>query len=248
MGTDKPQLYLDLAEALRVSVTVPTHLKAILLSQWSLESNFGDSKLAKEFLNFGGLKWRDEMKGYALKRFLKTPSEPEGTDWCKFDSVEKFIEGYWHFVHRSPYPEIDDAARWNDLEYLLYLKKKGYASDPNYVEKVTKIRDFSINLLGVKSVGVFQGSVETPPRPPRSRFIKPSVTWKPTNKYSSRRGVGIDTIVLHYTAGSTDESALATLTTSSRQASAHFFLSAEIILARSGRWFRFKTRLGTQYQ
>jgi N-acetylmuramoyl-L-alanine amidase len=84
------------------------HLKAITLAQWILESGRNPSDLAREHFNFGGLKWREEMRatpGHTIG--AATPVEYGAHDgrelYCKFTSLENFIRGYWRFIDRSPY-------------------------------------------------------------------------------------------------------------------------------------------------
>lgn len=81
-------------------ITYP-NLKAVTLAQWTLESGGGSSQLAKLHLNFGGLKWRPEMSGYAEKVAYEAHDGLD--DYCKFASLEAFIDGYWRFIGRSPY-------------------------------------------------------------------------------------------------------------------------------------------------
>ena len=42
------------------------YLKAVTLAQWILEGGRNPSPLAREHFNFGGLKWREEMRGTPL--------------------------------------------------------------------------------------------------------------------------------------------------------------------------------------
>lgn len=76
-------------------------LKVVTLAQWALESGWGTSDLAMKHFNFGGLKWRPEMKQYATK--VRYEAHDGWDDYCKFATIEKFIEGYWGFLERDPY-------------------------------------------------------------------------------------------------------------------------------------------------
>lgn len=76
-------------------------LRAITLAQWMLESGRAKSRLAREFYNFGGIKWRPEMAAFATKAKYKAS---DGVDYyCKFATLESFINGYWAFLNRAPY-------------------------------------------------------------------------------------------------------------------------------------------------
>lgn len=82
------------------NIRYPT-LRPVTFAQWMLESGRATSKLAKDHYNFGGLKWRPEMVGFATRvRF----EAHDGVDfYCKFATVENFIRGYWAFIDRAPY-------------------------------------------------------------------------------------------------------------------------------------------------
>lgn len=84
------------------------HLKAITLAQWLLETGRNPSMLAQQHLNFGGLKWREEMRSKPGQNIgSAVPVEYDAHDetdlYCKFSSLENFIRGYWRFIDRSPY-------------------------------------------------------------------------------------------------------------------------------------------------
>lgn len=83
-------------------------LKAITLAQWMLESGRGSSALAREHLNFGGLKWRSELLGFATPVAYRAH---DGLDYyCKFGSLDAFIVGYWRFLARTPYQGWEKEA------------------------------------------------------------------------------------------------------------------------------------------
>lgn len=105
-------------------------LKEVTLAQWMLESGRAPSKLAKEHYNFGGLKWRPEMAPYA------TPVSYEAHDgvdkYCKFATVESFINGYWAFINRAPYSGWEEHTSSGE-EYIkfigpIYTPTAGYAA------------------------------------------------------------------------------------------------------------------------
>jgi len=83
-------------------------LKEVTLAQWMLESGRATSALAKEHYNFGGLKWRPEMAPYATRISFEAH---DGTDfYCKFPTIESFINGYWAFINRAPYTGWEEHA------------------------------------------------------------------------------------------------------------------------------------------
>ncbi len=105
------------------------HLKLVTLAQWALESGWGTSPLATDHYNFGGLKWRPEMEGYATPVFYK-PEHEEGEDYCKFASLDGFIIGYWRFIGRAPYTgwEEHTATGEDFINFIgpIYCPTEGY--------------------------------------------------------------------------------------------------------------------------
>ena len=122
-------------------------LKAITLAQWLLESGRATSKLSKEHYNFGGLKWRSEMKGYATA--VSYEAHDGRTEYCKFEDVEKWIEGYWRFIDRDPY------IGWrryltNPQGFMQHLVESGYCPDNGYIDKVFSLEQEAKDMLDGK--------------------------------------------------------------------------------------------------
>ncbi len=83
---------------------MPFNQKVACLGQAGIESGVfreNISKLAKEHLNFWGLKWRNEMAGFAQPVLYKAHDGEE--HYCKFESFDAAARGYQHFIKRSPY-------------------------------------------------------------------------------------------------------------------------------------------------
>jgi N-acetylmuramoyl-L-alanine amidase len=60
-------------------------LRAVTFAQWLLESGRGTSDLAKLHYNFGGLKWRPEMAGYATE--IQYDASDGVDQYCKFATL-----------------------------------------------------------------------------------------------------------------------------------------------------------------
>lgn len=119
-------------------------LKTIVLAQWIFESGRGSSDLAKIHYNFGGLKWRSEMKGVATPVSYK--AHDGRTNYCKFESAIDFIKGYWAFIGRAPYKGW--KKHQSDPEnYLRFIVKKGYCPDNGYVNQVLSLQGEARSLL-----------------------------------------------------------------------------------------------------
>lgn len=137
----------DLVDAVKRSEFEYESLKPICLAQWMHESGRGTSKLFKLHKNAGGMKWREEMRTFA------TPVEymaHDGKDtYCKFESLDAWIRGYWRFIERSPYAGWRSMAELGPVEFITFLKASQYAEDPDYVAKVKGMLPEAEKLLGI---------------------------------------------------------------------------------------------------
>ena len=125
-------LLLRLVEVYRGENLRHPHLRAVTLAQWMLESGRATSPLAQAHYNFGGLKWRKEMVPFATKIAYKAR---DGVDfYCKFATLESFINGYWAFLSRAPYSGWEAHA--DDAEDFMRFIGPIYASAQNYANKV----------------------------------------------------------------------------------------------------------------
>ncbi|MEG4005447.1 N-acetylmuramoyl-L-alanine amidase [Microcoleus sp. Pol11C1] len=190
-------------------------LKGITIAQWLLESGRGTSRLAIEHLNFGGLKWRDEMTGFAT---LVDYEAGDGWDkYCKFASLEKFIQGYWHFLDRDPYEGWRNNA--DSPEGLIRFIGPIYAGDSNYVAKVLNLYAEAKQLLAdADHQGHHHPGTAEPVTKPRIKaFIE-------SPHHSSRSGADIDTIVVHYTTAGNVNSTIEWFKNPESEVSAHYII------------------------
>jgi hypothetical protein len=110
-------------------------LRVAYLSQCILESGRGSSFLFGAAGNPTGIKWRPELQGFAAKKFLVTPTEPQGAEWCYWEKPEKAVLCYWQFISRPIYSGWEDYGG-DPAGYIQHIWESGYATDPNYVQKV----------------------------------------------------------------------------------------------------------------
>lgn len=105
-------------------------LREITLAQWLLESARATSGLATEHYNFGGLKWRPEMRPHATRIMYDAHDGPEA--YCKFATIESFINGYWAFINRAPYSgweeHVDSGEEFINFIGPIYCPDDGYVS------------------------------------------------------------------------------------------------------------------------
>lgn len=127
----------------KLSIEAP-RLRAITLAQWLLESGRATSNLSTLHYNFAGLKWRDEMTGFAS--VVSYEAHDGRTDYCKFDSVEKFVRGYWTFIDRDPYEGWRKYSK-DPHGFMEHLVRSGYCPDNGYINQVFSLEKEAENLL-----------------------------------------------------------------------------------------------------
>lgn len=109
---------------------------SITLAQGILESDSGNSNLARKSNNHFGIKCKKDWKG---DRVYHTDDAP---DECfrKYDSVEDSYEDHAEFLDKSPRYDkcfaydADDYRNW-----ALGLKAAGYATAPDYAQRLIKL-------------------------------------------------------------------------------------------------------------
>ena len=128
---------------------ISTDYAKMLVAQDALESNWGKSSLAKDF-NFGGIKAvkgtpfvEKETKEYSAgKGMHKTKSK-----FRKFNSLNDYVNYKIDLLSGKRY----QAFIGDPTQFYHRIKAGGYATDPNYVAKLTNIYNNSI--LSVKQGG-----------------------------------------------------------------------------------------------
>jgi N-acetylmuramoyl-L-alanine amidase len=139
------ELFEELAARYKNATIAFPDLKAVTLAQWILESGRGRSRLATEHLNFGGLKWRGEMVGFA------TPVEYEASDgldfYCKFADLNTFIVGYWKFLSRSPYKGWQEKAAEGPEAFIGFIGPIYNPAGEVYVNQVLALVEEATRLL-----------------------------------------------------------------------------------------------------
>jgi N-acetylmuramoyl-L-alanine amidase len=139
-----PSLFEQLvARYAEIPIAFPT-LKPVTIAQWILESGRGTSNLARDHLNFAGLKWRSEMVGFATPVRYDASA---GLDfYCKFATLDDFILGFWRFLARSPYEVWEDHAKSPD-DFIGFIGPIYNPSGQAYVDQVKSLVPEATKLL-----------------------------------------------------------------------------------------------------
>ena len=109
---------------------------SITMAQGILESDSGNSNLARRSNNHFGIKCK---KGWTGQKVYHTDDAP---DECfrKYDSVEESYEDHANFLDQSP--RYDSLFAYEATDYRSWargLKAAGYATAPDYAQRLTKI-------------------------------------------------------------------------------------------------------------
>ena len=130
---DYVQRYLRVAEKEKDKYGIPV---SITLAQGLLESNAGDSRLAKESNNHFGIKCRSKCKGCTCRNY----SDDDIYDMFRvFDSAWESYREHSILLNGKRYKHL---LKLSDTDYKGWahgLKKAGYATDKRYAHKLIKI-------------------------------------------------------------------------------------------------------------
>lgn len=115
---------------------------SLLIAQAALESNWGNSALSQETNNYFGIK---NPKGvqYATKEYEEDEWTEVNASFKEYDSLESSVQDYASLVKNGTswdadfYQEVNQAADYK--EAAVAIQEAGYATDPNYSEKVIQI-------------------------------------------------------------------------------------------------------------
>ena len=116
-----------------------------IIAQAILESASGTSELAVNANNYFGLKYRKGRCKTCIGIYHKVGSEqnPDGSytssamQWCKFDSMENGVIGYFDFINISNYANLKGVT--DPRKYLENIKADGYATSLKYVDNLMAV-------------------------------------------------------------------------------------------------------------
>ena len=117
---------------------------SLLVAQAALESNWGNSQLAQESNNYFGVK-SSAGKEYQTKEFTQNEWVEISAPFRQYDSIYDSVLDYANLLKSGTswdenlYQEVIEAPTYKEAAYA--LTKAGYATDPNYAEKIIEIID-----------------------------------------------------------------------------------------------------------
>lgn len=166
-----------------------------VIAQAVLESGGGTSELAVNANNYFGLKYREGRCPTCSGIYYKNGSEQNADGsyttsamkWCKFNSMEDGVKGYFDFINVSNYANLKGVS--DPQKYLENIKADGYATSLNYVSNVMAVvKSYDLTKYDNKEVSVMSNS---------SLVTYTNITKNKT----SPRNHAIDTITIHCIVG-----------------------------------------------
>lgn len=129
---DYIRLYADMAVEQMNTYGIPA---SITLAQGLLESAAGRSTLAREGNNHFGIKCHKEWTGSTMLRNDDAPDEC----FRVYSSAADSFRDHSLFLRRKRYAELFDLQPNDYTGWARGLKKCGYATDPNYADRLISI-------------------------------------------------------------------------------------------------------------
>ncbi len=126
------ELYKDCAISEMKSSGIPA---SITLAQGILESDCGDSELAREANNHFGIKCHDWTGERAYH-----DDDKDGECFRKYSTAaESFADHSYFLTSKQRYADLFKLDRTDYVGWANGLKKAGYATDPNYAKRLIDI-------------------------------------------------------------------------------------------------------------
>lgn len=131
--------YIDQFKSIAIKEMKRTGVPAsITLSQAIVESNSGESNLAKNYQNHFGIKCKSDWKG------AKAYQDDDAKNECfrAYDDAEQSFKDHSNFLKSRPnYVDLFLLDPVDDTAWAYGLKKAGYATATDYPKKLLKIID-----------------------------------------------------------------------------------------------------------
>lgn len=124
--------YAELAMKCQKEYQIPA---SITLAQGLLESNAGNSDLAKKCNNHFGIKCGNSWYG----RTMHKNDDTYGECFRCYSSAKASYDDHAKFLKRERYAFLYDYAITDYTSWAYGLKRAGYATDPQYPQKLIKI-------------------------------------------------------------------------------------------------------------
>lgn len=119
---------------------------SLIAAQAAHESNYGQSKLAREGFNLFGIKagqdWIGPTIDIVTTEYIGREKIHPIAHWRKYSTYEASIRDWFKFLQRPRYSKALLYAKMGDArQFFVELQKAGYATDPTYADKLSRVFD-----------------------------------------------------------------------------------------------------------
>lgn len=139
--TDFKNEYLDNTKYLAVQTASKYNLFAsVVLAQSALESNYGKSELSSVNNNYFGIKKgsSENYVEYNTTEYINGRADTVYDAFRTYNSKEDSFEDYAKLITKAKrYKTVIEASDYKEACYR--IQNSGYATDPNYAEKIISI-------------------------------------------------------------------------------------------------------------
>ena len=166
--------YKNLAIEEQYRTGIPASIK---LSMGLLESSFGQSRLATEANNHFGIKWWNANDGAAFVEAIDDDKDANGklipSRFVKFTSAEESYRKHSEFLlTRARYRVLFTYDRTDYRAWATGLKACGYATAPDYAEKLIKlIEKYNLAQYDAPSTLAFDNATAATPAPAKTARV-----------------------------------------------------------------------------
>lgn len=138
---DGKQNYINNTQYLAIQIGRDYKLyPSVILAQSALESNYGESELSKNNNNYFGIKKgsSDNFVEYNTTEYINGNAQTMKEPFRNYNSKQESFEDYARLITKAKrYKSVTQAQNYS--EACNNLQTSGYATDPNYAEKIIYI-------------------------------------------------------------------------------------------------------------
>lgn len=116
---------------------------SVLIAQAALESDWGNSQLSKESNNYFGIKGSNSGREYVTREFDSNEWTEILASFKQYDSIGESVKDYADLLlygvswDSNFYLNVLESTSYQGAAYA--LQEAGYATDPNYADKLIQI-------------------------------------------------------------------------------------------------------------
>ncbi len=138
------QFFIDsIAAAASASMRQSKIPASFTIAEGALESGWGSSVLYEKAKNIFGVKvypgWKGEILTLPTREYINERWEMVEAKWCIYHTYLECILDHARFILTEPRYSGCFAHPYSGAEFAIEIQRAGYATDPDYAEKIGSI-------------------------------------------------------------------------------------------------------------